>query len=295
MIALTIVGSGGVNSKNIPNFVSITSSVASTIFYTIDGSEPTLKNSYVYTQPIPISETLEIITIYAFAINADGDVSEMFAQTFIADEDNPSMPFYRKGSATILQPGVTINKPDEGLDIPNAVDADGEETAFQDKVDSEYEIVEDQSAVITVSVTPSGSTGTRYDDAWVPSSNLSDTFFNPKARVIYIDADNPDNPIEPIMRMFGSFANLVKYQGGQQLTEFGPPVSGGLMRTQYSTDTGRRTSYYYDNIALNFIIIDRQLRDGEYNLNVSRPAPWGKSKGVGLIFQWNYPGRGNMV
>lgn len=293
MFALSILASGGEQKPGLPYFVTITASEPATIYYTYDGSDPTIYNAYVYTVPIPVPDDMEVFNVKAFAITADGDVSETFVKTFFEEVEPPiEQPFSRKGPATINQPGIVV---DTGVDYQyNAVDADGDETAWQDEPDDDYEIVYEGDRVITVVSTPADQTGTLKDNDWVAQSSPSDVYFNPKAKVIVIDADDPDQVPEIIMRPYGSMRDMDKTYNGQELLEFGTYISGGYMMSYYSADTGRYAGYYFDTNDQRYVVVERDLNEGEFILDASRIIPWRRSdEGLGKVLVWFWPGRAN--
>jgi hypothetical protein len=289
VFALTIIGSGGESAPGMPNFITITASSPATIYYTIDGSEPTLDNSYVYTQPVDISSTTSgIVTVYSFAITAGGDVSEMFAKSFV-EESTDVEPI-----ASLSSLFGDLVKSYNLENIPNAIDADGNDVAFQDDENEDYDIIIPDSQLVTVVTTPSSDTGAVDDDDWVTSSSPSDIFFNPKARVIYVDTDSDENAVDTTIYHMGSRADLVKYRGGQVLREPYPIISGSLVRRMYSFDTGNYAAYYYDNISNNWVIMERKLLNGEFSLDRFSTSTWRRrGSGIGIVFQWLFPGRGN--
>ena len=294
MFALSIKGTGGEQEPGIPYFVTMTANEPATIYFTYDGSDPTIYNAYVYTTPVAVPADIEVFNVKAFAITADGDVSDTFVKTFYETTEPPIVqPFYRKGPAATLQPGVIV---DSGVDYKyNAIDADGDETAWQDLPDEDYEIILEGDEVITIVSADPGDTGTLRDDDWVTQSSPSDKFFDPKAKVIVIDADDPDQVPEIIMRPFGSMRDMDKTYNGQELMEFGTYVSGGYMRSCYSAATGKYISYYFDTNDQRYVIIERDLLPGEHTLNAGSVMPWKRgNQGIGQIFMWLWPGRGNI-
>lgn len=294
MFSLTIEGTGGESHAGIPNYITITPSSPATIYYTIDDSEPTIENAFIYVNPIPIDSSLIILNVKVFAITSDGDVSDMFTRTFVEDEETITYGKYRKGPSAVLQPGVIIDTPPHSIppDIVKGWDIDGNPKVYQDEPDDDYEIVKQNSEIITVVCSPYNIL-TEEENNW-RESNLADNNFNPRARVINIDIDNPRNQINLIMRPFGSMRDSTKVDLGSEMYELeGTYVSGGFMRRMYNHDTGRMTSYYFDSNSLQYVLLERSLENNEFGINLSG-IKTGRAKTIGFVFQWMWPGRGNM-
>lgn len=291
MFVLTVTGSGGELRAGIPNFITITPSDPATTYYTIDGSEPTISNSYIYVNPIPIlNEALDIITVKTFAITAVGDVSECFIKSFI--ETIPS-PFEERPGDRANTRGIIINTPPSlsPPDIVKAFDSEGVDSVFQDESDLDYEIIVSSGELITVVSTPSRTTVRARDD-W-ESTNVNSADFNPRARVINIDSEDPDNQINILMRPYGSMRDSTKMDLGSEMYEHDTYVSGGYMRTMYSHATGKVESFYFDSNSLQYSIVSRDIKPGEYSLNLNTVTR-GRASSLGKIFSWIYPGRGNL-
>jgi len=291
MFVLTVAGAGGELKAGIPNFITISPSDPATIYYTIDGSEPTISNSYIYVTPIPIlDEMLDIVTVKTFAITSDGDVSECFVKSYI---ETSGIPFDERPGDRGNTRGIVINTLPDVVppDVVKAFDSEGVDSVFQSESDLDYEILLSPDEVITVVSTPTRSTLRARDD-W-ESTNVNSADFNPRARVIYLDSEDPDNQINILMRPYGSMRDSTKVDLGSEMFEHDTYVSGGYMRTMYSHTTGRVASYYFDSNSLQYVIVERDLRPGEYQLNLST-APRSRSSSVGKVFGWIWPGRGNM-
>lgn len=152
VISITITQSSDQVVFGIPKTVSISTNIPSTVFYTLDGTAPTLFSS-IYTGPIflPFNQLLVTLSIYATdGTNSSPVVVEQY-QTDIVDSNArlphsattaqagyvvpDSYPFGtppyqpKQGYLNPADSGVTVNDPTLPT-IPNAFDGFGNPTTF---------------------------------------------------------------------------------------------------------------------------------------------------------------------
>lgn len=318
VISVSIIESTEQLVAGIPKTVTISTNVSATIFYTLDGSDPTLF-SLIYTSPITLPIDFLSVTLKVFATNGT-DSSPIITEVYATDVLNntrlahspvnsvpgeqapdlypfgtnpppPYGPFLNPGDA-----GVTVDNPDLSQ-ISDGYDGTGVPNNFtNDPFD-----VENYS--IKYSITDAeGQTGhgigTLPADVKIeippPPPETTDQFsntFDPRAMVIFQDytTENPDDPPN-INRQFFSLENPERARDGVSYYNSGldaPPVSGAFLRSHYNPRTGNITYYYYDSTCNRWIISTAPYQPtGTFDGNLSQVRFGKNQKGVGIVFEW---------
>jgi len=318
VISVSVTASEEQIVSGIPRTVAISTNVPASIFYTLDGSTPTLFSS-IYTDPIIMPADKLSVTLKILA--TDGvDTSSIVAETYVtnlAEATNARLPhsstsaeagtnladLYPFGTnqiqpnATFQNPadaGITVNNP-ELASTPTAFDADGYPAAFtNDPFDT-------TNYSIKYSTTDSlGQTGPGVGNLpasvkikpTVPApeeSNQNSNTFDPRAFVIFQDAstENPNDPPH-INRMHFSLENNERARDGNHFYTAGldaPPVSGTFLRSHYNPRTNEITYYYLDTWTNRWIISTAPYTSTNPTANLSNMALSNKP-GAGFVFEW---------
>ena len=155
VISVCVIQSREQVVSGIPKTVAITTNIPTTIFYTLDGSTPTLFST-MYTGPIFLPYNQLVVTLSILATNGV-DSSPVVVETYMTDivrgnarlphaattaeaahitpDDYPfgTPPFEPKqGYLNPAKSGVTVYDPNKPA-IPNAFGADGYPTAYSNK------------------------------------------------------------------------------------------------------------------------------------------------------------------
>src|SRR5690348_15107371 len=78
---LTFITSEEEISSGIPKSVSIEANIPSTIYYTLDGTSPTI-DSPIYTGPIDFPTNINSITLSAFGVDSMDEAGPILTQFF---------------------------------------------------------------------------------------------------------------------------------------------------------------------------------------------------------------------
>ena len=284
IISLTVTESSTEIVSGIPKSVSVETNIPSTIFYTLDGSDPTIA-SLVYIDIILLPTNQPTVTLKLFATNGT-DSSAIIEQIYnpnisglrqAHDQvfDLPSAAKQRSfgflGSkvparfGTFSPKSLIVDKPD----VENIFDgydgtATGTTTGGIDLPLSEYEILFSETNTQGekgrgIGTLPSNTTlvpaRNNYPDI---ISHTSSALFNPKARVIIQDSRKP--PFDNVTHLNGTFFSLenseIVKDGNLLFTTAidGLVPTGSLVRSFFNQNNNTITYYYFDSATLRWII-----------------------------------------
>jgi len=287
VVTITISESSVQLISGIPISISMTTNIPSTIFYTLDGTDPTTSSSvYIGGElELPTNQTTVVFKVFA----TDGvDSSSIITRTYQPDivilrqaqdevdmttEGPGTLPMFPYGDPTPTLPVVYGNIAEPPVDapdvpgIPDGFDGTGTGTYANetDEPITSYEIKYSDSNVLGER---GHGIGTRPAEVIIDDpqteyrpefSNPKDRFFNPKALVIYQDSrDEPfDEGTSIINRQYFSLENpeIVKDGILEDTTAYeGLTVTGSLVRTYFNPNDNTMTYYYFDSQVLRWII-----------------------------------------
>lgn len=305
VINITITASLEQIVSGIPTSISISTSEAATIFYTLDNTTPTTFSS-VYTTPIVFPTSFIIgklsIVLSVFATNGI-DSSAVIVNTYETDIVNSNArlmhaPTTNLGNTTSRNlypfgdnaPNTNyqyLNPADAGTVVynpiipiyPDGYDGGGNPGAFtNDPNVNDYLLVYSEQNVegetpcgvgnLPAKTTIIGSqTPVEYTQE---ESSRADKIFNPKALVIYQDSTTED-PTDPvcIQRSDFSLENPEIVRDGNLLFNTAldsPSTQGSFVNSQYNPRTGMITYYYRDNTVGRWIISTSPFENNNKNL-----------------------------
>lgn len=323
IISLTITEASNQIISGIPVSVSAETNVPASIFYTIDGSDPTTFSS-IYISPIILSSSSQSITLKIFATNGSDNsaiIEKIYTTNLINDarlphatvsslnnsstinslfpygtnSPNPSFQYLSPANA-----GTTVYNPL----IPsgsNGFDGDGYQAGFTNKPINDYPIVysttDNKNEVypgvgdLPATTTVIGKQGpTEYTQE---QSKTTAKLFNPKALVIFQDvaSEDPTDPVH-INRADFSLQNPELVRDGALLYNGafdGPCTTGSFVNSYFNPRTNTMTYYYYDNSVSRWIISTTPFDpstvkvDSLANMAFSRSGPGG---GGSHVYKW---------
>lgn len=325
VISVTITASAEQVVSGIPKTVSITTNVPSTIFYTLDGTTPTLFSS-MYVGPIFLPYAQFVVTLNVMATdgtNFSPVVTEVY-QTDMVDGNvrlphsgttahpgglfpdaypfgNP--PFQpRQEFTNPATQGVTVYDPALPA-IPGGFDANGNPTLFTNEPFNveNYQIpystqnAEGQTGPGIGNIPATVKYPANIDPAY--DGEQTDQFtstFNPRALVIFQDfsKENPEDPPQ-INRANFTLENTERARDGVYYFNSGPdgapPPSGAFITAKYNPRTNEITHYYRDAWSNQWIISTTPfVPNGNFDGNLAQmPVAWG-----GKVFEWPNPAVG---
>lgn len=286
LITITITESEAQRISGVPEFVTLSTSIPSTVYYTLDGADPDTLSLVYAGGELALPTNQPSVTLKIFATNgADSSaiIERHFRPNIIlgrqthdqvtlsggCDDSDKTFPYATPSSGTPMawtsigpndlivdKPGVT--------NIPSGFDADGNPTGGTDLDLSEYLIkFSDSNRANTergrgIGTLPSEVT-VAPKEAPPTASNRNDSLFNPRALVIYQDSRiPPDDPdVVNINRQFFSLPNAEVYKDGILLNTTGLEgniPTGSLLRSHFNPRDNTMRYYYFDSQALRWII-----------------------------------------
>lgn len=326
VISITIERSSEEVVSGIPRSVTIETNIPSTIFYTLDGSDPTI-SSNIYTSTLYFSAEQLSVTLKVFATNGV-DSSTIIANTYSTNilhnariphasisglSSPPFTSLFPFGSNFQDNRGQFQTNAQSGVNV-DALDQPGTFLGFDGsgnpagKIDSETPY-QDYKFVFTTS-DREGQTGhgignfpsetkvikKQYPDEYRPEeSSQNDKLFNPRAMVIFQNS-SLDDPTDPpsINKQFFSLQNPEIVKDGSFFYNVGPEnnqTSGSFLRSHFNPRTQEMTYYYYDSSVNRWLISTQPYQpsnNGIGNLSDSVVFPRVNS-GAGVVYAWKYP------
>lgn len=316
-ISVSIIESEEQVVSGIPKTVAVSTNVPSTVFYTLDGSDPNLFST-IYTGPIYLPK--DSLSIILKVLATDGSnysliVTETYNTNILGNTRLPHSAtdapagsvipnLYPFGTNDVpphtkyLSPGdagVTVNNTDLPS-TPTGYDGSGQETGFTNQPFNieNYNIVYSTRDYLGQSKPGVGNipatTKIQQEPAIPEQTSQFTSTFDPKAFVIFQDFDqeNPDDPSQ-INRQFFSLEDPNKSRDGNQYFTSGldaPPVSGTFLRAHYNPRDNTITHYYLDTWTNKWIISKAPYKPtGSFDGNMGGMV-LSRNKGCGMVFEW---------
>jgi hypothetical protein len=318
VINLTIVESEEQIVAGIPLTITMSTNIPSSIFYTLDGSIPTLFSN-IYISPILLPYDVLTVTLNIFATNGVDSspvVTEVYGTNILNNarlshsattaQPNSSRPdLYPFGTnapqpdSTFLNPGdAGINVDDPSLPIiSSGYDADGYQSLLsnQEYTQDNYQIIygaRDAQGLPQIGILPPVNS---IIEPEVPAPEYTSQFtqvFDPRAFVIFQDFTNADpEDLSAVNRQFFSLEDPDRARDGNAYYTSGldaPSVSGSFLRSHYNPRDNTVTYYYLDTWT-NRWIISKTKHDpkGPYDGNLSGKIVAGKGgAGARNVYEW---------
>lgn len=296
IVTLSFIGSEEEISSGIPKIVTIESNVPATIYYTLDGSTPTVA-SPIYVEPISLPDAQTSVMLSAFGVDNANNMGPILTQTFAPDMTSVNV------ARNVGMEGFVLNRADMGPDYVDRYGPDGTPATFLDVDPETLDIIRKEHGIngiepgtaIEVGYPTPHEPGTMDDVTFVPfSSTEKAEFFNPHARFILID-NRKQNEIQLTLRPFGSLSNIYKEFGGKRIREAADDaayVSGGFVRRFYDAKNNVMVSYYFDHNEARYI---KNIQELPHDIKTITNIGIQPSAGQPLVFQWIYRGRQSSI
>lgn len=301
IITITAIQQGPFLISGVPNNVILNTNVPAIIYFTLDGSQPTIF-SEVYLSPINIPTTGSV-RLRALAIS--GSDSGRLDITFSTDSSDLAIPPRRlphDGGAGVVVDAYGVDPVVLDGYKPNNIGDVIVPVRYADKPLKCYDIKFSRTGpdgyglgtLIQLGPVPEEQREEASSIDPEPSSpNEDNVFFNPRSLYIVMDGRDGygDESVYPINRPWGSSVDVVKYLQGRELIGSRPYVSGGFVKTFYNPDKSMAVSYYLD-------MNEQRWIKSIQNYDVSAvPQRIGDRRQAGqpLVFRWIYNKRSVII
>lgn len=317
VISISITESEEQVVSGIPKSVSISTNIPSTIFYTLDGTDPNLFSD-IYTGTLYLPYNSLSVTLKVLATNGVDYslvVTEIYETNILNNtrlphaatsaEAGDNLPGLYPFGTNPIEPNTTYLSPaDAGITVynpelpstPTGFNGDGYTTGF---TNDPYNV--ENYSIVYSTTNAQGETKpgvgnlpgktTVLNEPAIPeyTSQFTSTF-DPRAFVIFQDfeKENPDDPPH-INRQFFSLEDPSKARDGNNYYTSGmdaPPVNGTFLRSHYNPRDNTISYYYLDTWTNKWIISKTPYRPtGSFDGNLAGVAV-SKQKGAGFVFAW---------
>lgn len=322
VISITITDSAEQIVSGIPRFVTLSTNIASSIFYTLDGSAPTLFSA-IYVAPIEMpTDRLKVVLNVLATNGTDSATASSIYQTDVLGQDArtprsgtdapsnavPTNDFYPFGTPPIMPGQQYLGAAEAGYTAYNPLlpatsdgyDGQGNQAGFTNEA---LIGVPTQTQPILFSESDSegnqgygiGTMPRRKIEKTLPppeQSTFGSSLFNPKSLVVFQDLTKPQDPGLPPMinRMNFTLEDVDRTKTGNQYYNTAldaPPTSGTFVRQQFNARENTITYYYLDTMQNRWIIskIPAPANTGISNYASSMVFA-NKQQGAGFVFQW---------
>jgi hypothetical protein len=278
--------------SGVPEYIEIDTNEPATIYYTVDGSTPTI-NSTIYVGSIYTPTGTESFTLQAFGVDGSDVAGEVLTQVYAADTTRTTK------SRLVGGEGVIVDSAVEPVLTTDGFDAGGSAVRFETLDPQEVADLTIRSAKgrnglepgtqVVVNIPDPSTTSNPYDDNFQETSTPQyAATFNPYAKTITMD-NRISNETQLTLRTFQSLENVYTENGGKRIREQtteGCYISGGKVRSFYDQRNNVMCSYYFDHNNERWIKNIQQLP-----ANIQSTIGHHNSGGLSTVFAWVPRGR----
>lgn len=259
MIELTLIESTNQIISGIPEYLEFETDVPANIFYTLDGTDPTIE-SLIALGKVHLPTSGLSITIKAIAISA-GDFSTILVQEYSSDVIKLDGPRNIGEGISILPYGTnSINN------LSYDAYGDSAQESSTEFVDLDMKASLNGSSKKTSLSFVNFATTERIDDRFSSSTVNDNNYFDPSAKLMIIDGTSQvkldEQSVKLINRTYNSFdptSDLYTERLGQKE----PLITGNYVKSFYNPATNEYISFYYESLDSRWIISKQKLEGVE--------------------------------
>lgn len=256
MIILTLTESTSELVSGFPEYVTLEADALSTIYYTLDGSDPGPED-LIAVGKVYLPTDGKALTIKAIAISVD-DSSEVLDEDYSTDSTDLAGPRHSYGD------GIVVMESSEDSVNNLSVNTSGEPTQtssveFVDldlkasRVSSSGVMLDDSKTSISFVNFPEKSPGDIEVVMSTPNNNAN---FDPTARFITMDGSTQqkfeDQVVKVVNRAYNTFGPTSEFYNAR-LADQQPVITGNYVRSFYNPDNGLYVSYYWESLESRWI------------------------------------------
>lgn len=315
LISITIEESQDQIVYGFPRFVTVTTDLSSNIYYTLDGTDPTILSDLTLSKIYIPSDKLEVVLkVYATnGIDESSIIEKRYLHQNVSNirkyqsltntqpsENRQLYPFgtneyYPTTNFINIAEGNSVVSDPLVDGYSNGYDVDGYEANF---TNNEY--TTENYKIIYSNRNSDGSYGRQVGtlpaevirklQSTVPEeTEITSNMFDPRAMVIFYDASKTTDSEPPIIN--SQFVSLERLETGADPAKLystgldSPNVNGTFIRSSYDPLTSTMTSYYYDNVANRWMIVKAPYTPAQTINNLSGYV-LGNGVGGRFVYQW---------
>ena len=318
VISVSIIESSDQVVSGIPRSITIETNIPASIFYTLDGSDPTLfSDVYIGKILLPTDKLSIILKVFASnGVDSSPILTDIMETNIlnnarlprsattlqssgVSDNEFPFGTAYFDPNQQFLNPGDAAQNVDN-VSLPEIVvgyGADGYANSFSNEPYN-FQNYNIKYSTKNANGEMGPNIGTLpYKITVDPESetpNSTDTYssmFDPRALVIYqnVSDENPNDPPQ-INRQFSSFEDPERSRNAALYYNVGldsPPISGSFVSSFFNPRTNEITYYYRDSLSNQWLISTTPYNPNvAFNNNLSG-VPDSRKNGSRFVFEWN--------
>ncbi len=250
MITLTLEASERELISGIPEYVTFSASSPATIYYTLDGTQPT-SSSIIATGKIYLPTSGSTVEVRAVAISSS-ESSDEIQKTYKTNSTklNGSRNIGAEGIAVMRDGDISVNNMSIG---PGGAARQESSTEFNDldikasRVSSTGVLLDSNKTSVSFVNFPT----IPMADEDTTVSTVNDNYnFNPKAKVIVIDGTTTENMEEQVVKIVNRPYNNIDTTSpfyNEHLGSSEQIVTGNFVKAYYNPVNGIYTSFYWES------------------------------------------------
>lgn len=315
VISVSITESTEQVVSGIPRIVAISTNVPSSIFYTLDGTIPTILSD-IYITPIVMPTDKPIVLLKIFATNGVDSspiIEESYSTTLLnnarlphsattqqpSDANDSLYPFGTNApgdTSQFLNPaGITVDNPNK-TQISNGFDGYGQPNNFTNE-----ELSVENYSIVYTTTDAEGRTGpfignlpatvnVEQPPSIPENSSLYSTVFDPRAYVIFQDVslEDPTSPPQINNQNF-TLQDPKTYKDGINYFNTGldaPPLSGSFIRSHFNPRDNSITYYYFDSSVNKWIISKAPYNPANFPIQSYAGIISTRQPGSRFVYEW---------
>lgn len=282
-ILITVVESTNQIISGIPEYVVVESNTPAVVFYTFDGTDPTIDSDYMETNTLVLPTDGSSVTVKLTAI-AGIDSSTIFEHVWSTVVPFVTRRFKDTDGISILPPGAEVV---DSL----AVDQDGNQAretsipfvdlemkASDRDVYKKYDGGKTSLAFINFNLEMIMTEMPYQSKSSSPNNNNLD--FDPKAGLIIIDGSTPEKLAAQSVKIINRPYNTMSVRSGEYNEHLvqQPIITGNFVRYMTNPKTGKTVFYYFDSRECRWIHSIQQITPKTLNI--------GNMVGNPRVFAW---------
>jgi hypothetical protein len=283
-ILITVVESTNQIISGIPEYVVVESNTPAVIFYTFDGTDPTIDSDFMESNTLVLPTDQSSVTVKLKAI-AGIDSSEIFEHEWSTVVSFVTRRFKDTDGISILPPdaevvdSLSVNVDGDAARETSIPFVDLEMKASDRDVYKRHDGGKTSLAFINFNLELIMAAEVPYQSK-TSSPNDNNLDFDPKAGLIIIDGSTPEKLASQSVKIINRPYNTIPVRSGEYNEHLvqQPIITGNLVRYMTNPKTGKTVFYYFDSRECRWIHSIQQITPKQLNI--------GNMVGNPKVFAW---------